>query len=170
MTKLIRMIFNPGYCDVFLKCRKVDAEGPLVRLKNLLFNQETFLTISTWVTQHWWAVLLMGIAMVIFMAIFIKCCGEYIRQTWQNAKIPNFFGDFWIAWKHMWKYLFLYYSSYSYSFLKSEVAKEPAFYRNSAKTRQIFATEGKKPNFFFLILKKCVKIQAVFFTRVLYNE
>ncbi len=28
-----------GYCDVFLKCRKVDAEGPLVRLKNLLFNQ-----------------------------------------------------------------------------------------------------------------------------------
>ena len=81
MTKLIRMIFNPGYCDVFLKCRKVDAEGPLVRLKNLLFNQETFLTISTWVTQHWWAVLLMGIAMVIFMAIFIKCCGEHIRQT-----------------------------------------------------------------------------------------
>ena len=62
-----------GYCDVFLKCRKVDAEGPLVRLKNLLFNQETLLTIVQWVTEFWWAVLLMGIAFVIFMAVFIKC-------------------------------------------------------------------------------------------------
>lgn len=62
-----------GYCDVFLKCRKVDAEGPLVRLKNLLFNPETLLTIVQLVTEYWWAVLLMGIAFVIFMAIFIKC-------------------------------------------------------------------------------------------------
>ena len=65
-----------GYCDVFLKCRKVDAEGPLVRLKNLLFNQETLLTIVQWVTEFWWAVLLMGIAFVIFMAIFIKVCSR----------------------------------------------------------------------------------------------
>jgi disintegrin and metalloproteinase domain-containing protein 10 len=62
-----------GYCDVFLKCRKVDAEGPLVRLKNLLFNPETLLTIVQLVTEYWWAVLLMGIAFVIFMAICIKC-------------------------------------------------------------------------------------------------
>lgn len=62
-----------GYCDVFLKCRKVDAEGPLVRLKNLLFNQETLLTIVQWVTEFWWAVLLCGIAFVICMAVFIKC-------------------------------------------------------------------------------------------------
>ena len=55
---------------------------------------------------------------------------------------------------------------YSYSFLKPEVAKEPAFHRNSAKTRQIFAAEGKllkKKSFF----KKCVlkkkRIEAVFF-------
>ena len=61
-----------GYCDVFLKCRKVDAEGPLVRLKNLLFNEETLLTIAQWVTEFWYAVLLMGIAFVIFMAVFIR--------------------------------------------------------------------------------------------------
>ena len=42
-----------GYCDVFLKCRKVDAEGPLVRLKNLLFNPETLLTIVQLVTEYW---------------------------------------------------------------------------------------------------------------------
>jgi len=39
-----------GYCDVFLKCRAVDAEGPLARLKNLLFNKETLLNIAQWVT------------------------------------------------------------------------------------------------------------------------
>lgn len=37
-----------GYCDVFLKCRAVDAEGPLVRLKNLLFNRENLLTLRQW--------------------------------------------------------------------------------------------------------------------------
>ncbi|CAH1403366.1 unnamed protein product [Nezara viridula] len=37
-----------GYCDVFLKCRAVDAEGPLVRLKNLLFNKENLLTLRQW--------------------------------------------------------------------------------------------------------------------------
>lgn len=42
--------FLQGYCDVFLKCRAVDAEGPLARLKNLLFNRETLLTIAQWIT------------------------------------------------------------------------------------------------------------------------
>lgn len=35
-----------GYCDVFLKCRAIDAEGPLARLKNLLFNKDTLLTVQ----------------------------------------------------------------------------------------------------------------------------
>ncbi len=57
---------------MFLKCRQVDAEGPLVRLKNLLFNQETLLTIAQWVTEYWWAVLLMGVGFVILMASGIR--------------------------------------------------------------------------------------------------
>ena len=76
-----------GYCDVFLKCRKVDAEGPLVRLKNLLFNQETLLTIVQWVTEFWWAVLLFGIAFVIFMAIFIKCFAIHTPSS--NPRLPK---------------------------------------------------------------------------------
>lgn len=39
-----------GYCDVFQRCRPVDAEGPLARLKNLLFNKKTLTTIKQWVT------------------------------------------------------------------------------------------------------------------------
>lgn len=38
-----------GYCDVFFKCRAVDAEGPLARLKNMLFNKETLNTVAQWV-------------------------------------------------------------------------------------------------------------------------
>lgn len=76
-----------GYCDVFLKCRKVDAEGPLVKLKNFLFNQETLLTIAQWVTEYWYAVLLMGIGFVIFMAVFIKCFAIHTPSS--NPRLPK---------------------------------------------------------------------------------
>jgi disintegrin and metalloproteinase domain-containing protein 10 len=94
---------------VFLKCRAVDAEGPLARLKNLLFNRETLLTIAQWITvraqfgnlknvrrvtigfsfaqEYWWAVLLMGVAFVVFMGIFIKCCAVHTPSSNPN-KMP----------------------------------------------------------------------------------
>lgn len=62
-----------GYCDVFLRCRRVDAEGPLASLKNLLFSEKTLMTIVDWVTVYWWAVLFMAIVFVILMALFIRC-------------------------------------------------------------------------------------------------
>ena len=39
-----------GYCDIFSKCRSVDGEGPLSRLKNLLLNPVTLSAIREWVT------------------------------------------------------------------------------------------------------------------------
>ncbi|XP_044005029.1 disintegrin and metalloproteinase domain-containing protein 10 isoform X2 [Aphidius gifuensis] len=75
-----------GYCDVFLKCRAVDAEGPLARLKNMLFNKETLLTLAQWMTENWWACLLMGISFIIFMGIFIKCCAVHTPSS--NPKKP----------------------------------------------------------------------------------
>lgn len=38
-----------GYCDIFRKCRSVDANGPLARLKSLVFDPETIKTMSQWV-------------------------------------------------------------------------------------------------------------------------
>lgn len=70
-----------GYCDVFLKCRAVDAEGPLARLKNMLFNKETLSSLTQWVTEYWWACLLMGLAFIVFMAIFIKCCAVHTPSS-----------------------------------------------------------------------------------------
>lgn len=75
-----------GYCDVFLKCRAVDADGPLVRLMNLLLNRETLISVAQWITEYWWAVLLMGILFVIFMGLFIKCCAVHTPSS--NPKKP----------------------------------------------------------------------------------
>ncbi len=76
-----------GYCDVFLRCRKVDAEGPLVRLKNLLFNEDNIIRLAQWVTQHWWAVLLAGVALVVFIALCIRCCAIHTPSS--NPNLPK---------------------------------------------------------------------------------
>lgn len=38
-----------GYCDVFMKCRLVDADGPLARLKKAIFNPELYENIAEWI-------------------------------------------------------------------------------------------------------------------------
>lgn len=76
-----------GYCDVFLKCRAVDADGPLVRLMNLLLNKDTLITVAQWITEYWWAVLLMGITFIIFMGLFIKCCAVHTPSS--NPKMKK---------------------------------------------------------------------------------
>ncbi len=57
-----------GYCDVFLKCRAVDADGPLSRLKDKFFSKEAILGYFAWIKQHWWAVVLMGVGLILLMA------------------------------------------------------------------------------------------------------
>lgn len=47
-----------GYCDVFMKCRLVDADGPLARLKKAIFNAELYENIAEWIVvsepnQYW---------------------------------------------------------------------------------------------------------------------
>ncbi|KAI6170491.1 hypothetical protein M3Y97_01145500 [Aphelenchoides bicaudatus] len=82
-----------GYCDIFRKCRSVDANGPLARLKNLLFNKETIQSVSQWSREHWWACLLIGIAVLIVMAIFVKCCAVHTPSTNPNKLPAQHFTD-----------------------------------------------------------------------------
>ncbi|XP_050035329.1 disintegrin and metalloproteinase domain-containing protein 10-like [Dermacentor andersoni] len=70
-----------GYCDVFQKCRNVDAEGPLARLKRLLFDKQSLHTVKQWVTLNWWAVLLMMVALIVVMAVFIRCCAVHTPSS-----------------------------------------------------------------------------------------
>uniref|UniRef100_A0AAY4DMV3 Disintegrin and metalloproteinase domain-containing protein 10 n=1 Tax=Denticeps clupeoides TaxID=299321 RepID=A0AAY4DMV3_9TELE len=75
-----------GYCDVFMKCRLVDADGPLARLKKAIFDPELYENIAEWIVAHWWAVLLMGIAFIMLMAGFIKICSVHTPSS--NPKLP----------------------------------------------------------------------------------
>lgn len=45
-----------GYCDVFMKCRLVDADGPLARLKKAIFNPELYENIAEWIVVRIWSV------------------------------------------------------------------------------------------------------------------
>ena len=64
------LFFNlQGYCDAFHKCRQVDAEGPLVRLKNLIFDERALTSAREWLTANWWAVLLAGVGLVVLTGI-----------------------------------------------------------------------------------------------------
>jgi disintegrin and metalloproteinase domain-containing protein 10 len=38
-----------GYCDVFKRCRGVDAEGPLSRLNKTLLSNETLTDTGDWI-------------------------------------------------------------------------------------------------------------------------
>lgn len=69
--------FN-GYCDVFLKCRAVDADGPLSRLKDKFFSKEAILGYFEWIKQHWWAVVLIGVGLILLMAGTVMCVGVLV--------------------------------------------------------------------------------------------
>ena len=38
-----------GFCDVFFKCRPVDSNGPLSRLKAAILNPELYADINAWI-------------------------------------------------------------------------------------------------------------------------
>ncbi|XP_035992257.1 disintegrin and metalloproteinase domain-containing protein 10 [Fundulus heteroclitus] len=76
-----------GYCDVFSRCRLVDADGPLARLKKAIFNPELYENIGEWIVAHWWAVLLMGVALILLMAGFIKVCSVHTPTS--NPRLPE---------------------------------------------------------------------------------
>uniref|UniRef100_A0A7E4ZT23 ADAM10 endopeptidase n=1 Tax=Panagrellus redivivus TaxID=6233 RepID=A0A7E4ZT23_PANRE len=82
-----------GYCDIFRKCRSVDSNGPLARLKNLLFNKHTIKTVSQWAHEHWWACVLMSIGGLLFMALFVKCCAVHTPSTNPNKAPAAHFTD-----------------------------------------------------------------------------
>ena len=82
-----------GYCDILRKCRSVDSNGPLARLKNLLFNKQTIQTVSQWAHEHWWACVLMGIGGLLFMAVFVKCCAVHTPSTNPNKAPAAHFTD-----------------------------------------------------------------------------
>lgn len=78
-----------GYCDYLNRCRKVDAEGPLSRLKNLLFSSQSLSNITDWMKTYWWACILIGLGLVLFMAAFIACCSVHTPSSNPSKPPPR---------------------------------------------------------------------------------
>ncbi|XP_061414243.1 disintegrin and metalloproteinase domain-containing protein 10-like [Lethenteron reissneri] len=76
-----------GYCDVFSRCRLVDADGPLARLRKAIFDPQLYETIAEWIVAYWWAVLLMALALVLLMAAFIRVCSVHTPTS--NPTLPR---------------------------------------------------------------------------------
>ena len=70
---------------------QVDAVGPRARLKNLLFNQKTLLTIAEWVTVSWLPFIPVSFNVIIsvFMYKFIDICSfqNKLLGLWTKKKI-----------------------------------------------------------------------------------
>ncbi|XP_061190593.1 disintegrin and metalloproteinase domain-containing protein 10-like [Saccostrea echinata] len=78
-----------GVCDAFSRCRGVSDEGPLRRLTNLLFSEETLANIKNWIIEHWWATILIGIGVIVFMGIFIKVFSVHTPSTNPDRPVQN---------------------------------------------------------------------------------
>lgn len=65
-----------GYCDVFQKCREVDPSGPLATLRKLLLSDESIASFKRWVTEHWYAVLLIVFAILFVLVVSTKVLGK----------------------------------------------------------------------------------------------
>uniref|UniRef100_A0A8C4N466 Disintegrin and metalloproteinase domain-containing protein 10 n=1 Tax=Eptatretus burgeri TaxID=7764 RepID=A0A8C4N466_EPTBU len=76
-----------GYCDVFLRCRLVDADGPLARLKKAIFNPELYKSLAQWIQEHWWAVCLLALAVIMLMGGFVYVCSAHTPSS--NPHMPR---------------------------------------------------------------------------------
>eukprot|EP00118_Oscarella_pearsei_P025240 m.307810 g.307810 ORF g.307810 m.307810 type:complete len:726 (+) comp42855_c0_seq1:27-2204(+) len=61
-----------GYCDFFNYCTLVDSDGPIAKLKNLIFGTETLQSAVEWIKKYPWAIALIGLGVIILVALFIK--------------------------------------------------------------------------------------------------
>ena len=51
----------------------VNSDGALNRLANI-FNSEAFLQAINWIREMWWAVLLMGLGVLVIMFLIVLAC------------------------------------------------------------------------------------------------
>lgn len=58
---------------MFQRCREVDPSGPLATLRRLLLSDESIAGFKRWVLNHWYAVLLILLAVIALLVSRIFC-------------------------------------------------------------------------------------------------
>lgn len=64
---------NQGYCDFLGNCRPTASEGALSRIAGAFLGSDTVNTVIEWVEDMWWAVLLIGLGVLLglFAIVFL---------------------------------------------------------------------------------------------------
>ncbi|KAH6929243.1 hypothetical protein HPB50_025210 [Hyalomma asiaticum] len=75
-----------GYCDVFQRCRLVDAEGPLTRLHWLVFGGRG---LQNLLVRYWYLTLLAVIASAGATVLFIKLCAVHTPSSNPHLRQPR---------------------------------------------------------------------------------
>ena len=60
-----------GYCDFLNNCTEADLNGAIFRLGNLLFNSELFRRTLDFISNKWWAVLLIALGLLFSMFMIV---------------------------------------------------------------------------------------------------
>ncbi|KAI3387168.1 hypothetical protein SNEBB_008186 [Seison nebaliae] len=77
-----------GYCDVFSRCRLIDAEGPISKLQKALFGKEAIQNMKEWLEEKWYIALLGGIGVLLVMTGFVKLCELSTPSSNPKMKSP----------------------------------------------------------------------------------
>ncbi|XP_066270250.1 disintegrin and metalloproteinase domain-containing protein 10-like isoform X1 [Branchiostoma lanceolatum] len=72
---------NKGYCDNLNRCREVDIDGPLARIKKLVLYGA-----SDWAKTYWWAILLIIIGIAGIVTGIIFCLNAVVPSSIEAAK------------------------------------------------------------------------------------
>lgn len=95
-----------GFCDHFQKCRLINVQGPLARLKDLFFSESSLNQLKNWVTvreatnhsylplvrngydyvmsllqEYWYVVAVSIVALIGLMVLFVKCCAVHTPSS-----------------------------------------------------------------------------------------
>ncbi|XP_064471131.1 disintegrin and metalloproteinase domain-containing protein 10-like isoform X2 [Ornithodoros turicata] len=63
-----------GYCDVFQKCRGIDAEGPLLKLHRMIFGGESVGKVKNFIQNNVALSIIILLAVVVFLILMIRFC------------------------------------------------------------------------------------------------
>lgn len=82
-----------GYCDVFMKCRLVDADGPLARLKKAIFNPELYENIAEWIVVSVWMNVFDNAALhVCLICVCVFCLGSLVGSFTHGHRSHHAYG------------------------------------------------------------------------------
>ncbi|XP_049268875.1 disintegrin and metalloproteinase domain-containing protein 10 [Rhipicephalus sanguineus] len=75
-----------GYCDVFRKCRDVDAEGPLARLQRIFFGEKSVNKIKEFISIHPLLSVFLALGSLWLMIVVFRCLAVHTPTSNPNKK------------------------------------------------------------------------------------